>query len=58
MKNLIAGLVSVTALMGLASLSGCNTVEGAGRDVEAAGQKVQEANCTSADSKSDPKCNK
>lgn len=56
MKNLIAGLVAATALFGAASLSGCNTMEGAGKDVERAGEKIQNANCSSADTKSDPNC--
>ncbi len=34
---------AVTTLVALFALSGCNTVEGAGKDVEAAGEAVQDA---------------
>jgi len=37
MKALIAMIVGASFLM----LGGCNTVEGAGKDVKAAGQKVE-----------------
>lgn len=56
MDKLIAGLFAATTLLGAVSLSGCNTVEGAGKDVERAGEKVQEANCTKEDSRHDPAC--
>ncbi|HKY90928.1 MAG TPA: entericidin A/B family lipoprotein [Nevskiaceae bacterium] len=32
-------------VLGGASLSGCNTVEGAGKDVEAAGNAMQRESC-------------
>lgn len=38
MKALIAMIVGASFLLGLA---GCNTVEGAGKDVKAGGQKVE-----------------
>jgi predicted small secreted protein len=34
-------LAMVLATFGLATLSACNTVEGVGQDVKAAGQKVE-----------------
>jgi predicted small secreted protein len=37
MKAIIAAIVGASFLM----LGGCNTVEGAGKDVKAAGQKVE-----------------
>lgn len=42
----IAALIAVTFVFG-ASLAGCNTVAGAGQDVQKAGQKMENA----ADSK-------
>lgn len=41
-------LVAMT-LASAGALSACNTVEGAGKDIERAGEKVQEANCSSND---------
>lgn len=38
MKSMIAILVS-----GMLVLAGCNTIKGAGEDIEAGGEKVQEA---------------
>jgi predicted small secreted protein len=38
MKALIAMIVGVSFLM----LGGCNTIEGAGKDVKAAGTKVED----------------
>ena len=35
--------VMLLALMAAMVLGGCNTVEGAGKDIEAAGEEVQEA---------------
>lgn len=58
MKNLCATLFGLSALLGAAALSGCNTLEGAGKDVERAGEGIQNANCTSAESKTDPNCQK
>ena len=43
MKRLIALAVAATfALPSFALLTGCNTIEGAGKDVEAGGAKVKE----------------
>ena len=43
MKRFIAlALAATFALPSFALLSGCNTVEGAGKDVKAAGQAVQD----------------
>jgi predicted small secreted protein len=39
----IRGLVAVTIAIGGISLTGCNTVEGAGEDIEAAGQGIEDA---------------
>jgi entericidin B len=40
MKRLIA-LVLVTSYVLLAGLSGCNTMQGAGKDIERGGEKIQ-----------------
>lgn len=50
--------IVIAALLaaGAAGLSGCNTVEGAGKDVERAGEKIQNANCSTADKKTNPDC--
>ncbi|MGQ0622304.1 MAG: entericidin A/B family lipoprotein [Panacagrimonas sp.] len=58
MNKLITGLTAALALFATVSLSGCNTLEGAGKDVERAGEKVQSANCTKEDSATDPNCKK
>ena len=43
MKRLIAlALAATFALPSFALLSGCNTVEGAGKDIQAGGAKVKE----------------
>jgi len=43
MKRLIAlALAATFALPSFALLSGCNTVEGAGKDVQAGGAKIKE----------------
>ncbi len=38
-RGMLAVLIAVVGL----SLSGCNTVEGAGEDIEAAGQGIEDA---------------
>jgi predicted small secreted protein len=44
MKNKFGLALTVAALMlGGASLTACNTVEGAGQDIEYAGESVQDA---------------
>lgn len=43
MKKSLGSLVAVAAVFALLSIAGCNTVEGAGKDVEAAGEAVQDA---------------
>lgn len=49
--------MALMALAGAALLAGCNTMEGAGKDVERAGEKIQSANCSSADAAAnDPAC--
>jgi predicted small secreted protein len=58
MKTWLTRALAAMSLLGATLLVGCNTVEGAGRDVEAAGEKIQSANCTSADSANDPNCQK
>lgn len=43
-KSLVVNRVSLVLLAGLLSalaLTGCNTVDGMGRDIEKAGQKIQ-----------------
>lgn len=56
MKTWFTRMIAAMSLLGATLLVGCNTVEGAGRDVEAAGEKIQSANCTSADAANDPNC--
>lgn len=58
MSHFVAALIGVNVVLGAVLVSGCNTLEGAGRDVEAVGDKVQEVNCTSADKANDPGCRK
>jgi entericidin B len=41
MKRLIALVVAASFAMPLALLSGCNTVQGAGKDIERGGEKIQ-----------------
>lgn len=49
--------MALVAVMAAALVSGCNTMEGAGKDVERAGEKIQSANCSSADAAAkDPAC--
>jgi len=40
MKNLIGALLLASFALGV---SGCNTVQGAGKDVERTGEKIQDA---------------
>ena len=43
MKRLIAlALTAVFALPSVALIAGCNTVEGAGKDIQAGGSKIKE----------------
>lgn len=42
-KTLLPLLAFVSLLFSAALFSGCHTMEGAGRDVERAGEEVQEA---------------
>ena len=46
MKRALAGLLaavySASFLVSLSLISGCNTVEGAGKDIERGGQKIKE----------------
>ena len=42
-RQFTSPLVALAALFGTVSLAACNTVEGVGEDVEAAGQAVDEA---------------
>lgn len=51
------GLVALSVLAAVL-LSGCNTVEGAGKDIERAGEKIQSSNCSTDDSANDPACRK
>lgn len=43
MSKFTSPLIALAALVGAVSLSACNTVEGVGEDVTAAGQAVDEA---------------
>ncbi len=36
-------LVVAAAALGFLALSGCNTMDGAGKDIEKAGEKIQDA---------------
>ena len=36
-------LAVIAALLGAIALSGCNTVKGAGKDIEKAGDKIQDS---------------
>ncbi|TVQ54758.1 MAG: entericidin A/B family lipoprotein [Phycisphaerales bacterium] len=38
-----AAAIVVTATLAFALVPGCNTMEGAGKDVEAAGESIQDA---------------
>lgn len=42
-RKITSPLIALAALMGAVSLGACNTVEGVGEDVEAAGQAIDEA---------------
>ena len=42
MSKITTPLVALAALVGAASLTACNTVEGVGQDVEAAGEAIEE----------------
>jgi len=42
-NKLTSPLIALAALIGAASLGACNTVEGVGEDVQAAGQAVDKA---------------
>lgn len=57
MKSWLTHVIATMSLLGATLLVGCNTVEGAGKDVERAGEKIQSANCSSADKANDPSCN-
>lgn len=56
MKKLIASLYAVTLVLGAGTLTACNTIEGAGKDIERAGETVQNSNCTKDDAAKDPAC--
>lgn len=59
MKSSLVQMLAVLSVFGASMLTtGCNTVEGAGKDVEAAGEKIQSANCTGEDAKTDSRCQK
>jgi len=40
---MVRKLIAILALTGSIALAACNTVEGAGRDVESVGETVQDA---------------
>ncbi len=42
MSKITTPLVALAALVGAASLTACNTVEGVGEDVEAAGAAIEQ----------------
>ena len=41
MKRLIALLISVSFALPVFTLTGCNTMQGAGKDIERGGEKIQ-----------------
>lgn len=41
-RKLSTPLVALAALVGMSGLTACNTVEGFGEDVEAAGEEIEE----------------
>jgi len=43
MRCIVNGLLVVLATVLMSSLSACNTAEGFGRDLERAGEKIQES---------------
>jgi predicted small secreted protein len=43
LKLKIAGIVKLAAILGLLGLGACSTMEGFGRDVESAGNAIEEA---------------
>ncbi|HYD01553.1 MAG TPA: entericidin A/B family lipoprotein [Phycisphaerales bacterium] len=43
MRRFIRAVVLVGCASGIVALAGCNTVEGIGRDLEAGGEKLQDA---------------
>jgi entericidin B len=43
LQNKVTLLALLTALVSAFALSGCNTVEGAGKDVEKGGEAIQKA---------------
>ena len=51
MNKLIGTVAALVLLAGTASLAGCNTMEGAGKDVEATGEVIQKCADTT-----DPSC--
>jgi predicted small secreted protein len=50
-KNLFGTIASLAMLVGATTLVGCNTMEGAGKDVEKTGQVIQKCADTT-----DPSC--
>ena len=42
-RGVCASLVAAVLLSGTAALTGCNTASGVGKDVEKAGEKLQDA---------------
>lgn len=49
MKHALKTLLVAMTLASAGALGACNTVEGAGKDIERAGEKVQDATCSSND---------
>jgi predicted small secreted protein len=41
-RKFTSPLIAFAALIGASSLAACNTVEGVGQDVQAAGQEIEE----------------
>ncbi len=43
MRKLLTTALAAISLLGLALLAGCNTIEGLGKDISKAGDKIEEA---------------
>lgn len=56
MKNAMLSWCWAVTILTATVLSGCNTLEGAGKDVERAGEGIQNATCTEQEKKTDPNC--
>lgn len=56
MKSAMPNWCWMAAILTAAMLSGCNTLEGAGKDVERAGEGIQNATCTEEEKRTSSDC--